>query len=65
MKNHALFNSLLDSKSMQWMGKIIFLKARPHQQRRKIRELTVAVILGVLLAAAVGLSIYFKNKNVL
>jgi len=48
---------------MKLFGRILFPKAQPYQRLKNMRELAAAVILGVLLAAAVGLSIYFTNRH--
>jgi LPXTG-motif cell wall-anchored protein len=48
---------------MKFFGRLFFSKSPPYQQLKNMREMTVAIILGVLLSAIVGLVIYFKNKN--
>jgi hypothetical protein len=48
---------------MKLFGRLFFPKSPPHQQLKNARELATAMILGVLLASAIGLFMYFHNKN--
>jgi hypothetical protein len=48
---------------MKFFGRLLFSKSPPHQQLKNVRELAVAIILGLLLSVIVGMSIFFKNKN--
>ena len=46
---------------MDWLGKLLFPRTQPHEQRRKLRALTAAVIVGLLIAATLGLGFYWNN----
>jgi len=48
---------------MDWLGKLLFPRAQPHERRRKLRVLTAAVIVGLLIAAALGLGFYWFNAR--
>jgi hypothetical protein len=48
---------------MKYLGRVLFSKSPPHQQQKNMRELVVAIILGLLLSSIVGFVIYFKNKT--
>jgi hypothetical protein len=49
---------------MKLLGRLFFPKAQPHEQRRNLRELAAAIILGVLLSALIGWLIYLNNQRV-
>ena len=48
---------------MDWLGKLLFPRAQPHEQRRKLQALITAVIVGLLIAAALGLGFYWFNAR--
>jgi hypothetical protein len=48
---------------MKLLGRLFFPKAPPHEQRRNVRELTVAIILGLLLSALICVFIFYLNSR--
>ena len=48
---------------MKLFGRLFFPKAQPYRRLKNMRELAVAIILGVLLAAAVALGFYFNHEH--
>jgi hypothetical protein len=48
---------------MIWLGKLLFPRSQRHEQGRKLRALTAAVIVGLLIAAALGLGFYWFNAR--
>ena len=48
---------------MKILGKLFFPKSPPHQQLKNAREMAVAVIIGVLVSAVIGVVIIFTNRH--
>jgi len=48
---------------MIWLGKLLFPRAQRHEQRRKLRALTAAVIVGLLIAGALAAALYWFNAH--
>jgi hypothetical protein len=46
---------------MDWLGKLLFPRSQRHEQRRKLRTLTAAVTVGLLIAAALAAVLYWAD----
>jgi len=44
---------------MDWLGKLLFPRSQRHEQHRKLRALTAAVIVGLLIAGALAAVLYW------
>ena len=47
----------------KFLGKMLFPKAPPYLQDKYVRELQVAVIVGVVLAVGIASGLYFNYKH--
>jgi len=43
------------------LARLFFPKAQPHLQRRQFRQLCLAVLIGLIIAGALGALIYFQG----
>jgi hypothetical protein len=47
----------------KFLGKMLFPKAPPYLQDRYVRELQVAVIVGVVLAVGIASGLYYNYRH--
>lgn len=46
------------------LARLLFPKAQPHLQRKLLRHLGFALLVGLIIAAAVGALIYFQGSKI-
>jgi hypothetical protein len=51
-------------KRAPWIARILFRKAQPHHQHQALRQLVTALLIGGLVAGAVGVMIYRQAAQV-
>ena len=49
----------LSSRTMAWLGKLLFRRSQRYEQRRKLRVLMATVSVGLLVAAALAAVLYW------
>jgi hypothetical protein len=57
-RNHFAIGKGMPRKRAPWIARILFRHAYPHHQRQSLRQLTMALLIGVIVAGTVGVMIY-------
>ena len=60
MDRNRVITNVMPQKRAPYFARLLFPRVTPHLQRKYFRQICVALILGAIIAAVVGLVIYYQ-----